>query len=84
NTKFVVTGDETQIDLPFQSPSGLILAKKILKNIPNISFVQFEVKDIVRHKLVRDIVVAYEKHHQKELEKRAESEKLKKTTDQKS
>lgn len=84
NTKFVVTGDETQIDLPFHSPSGLILAKKILKNIPNISFVQFEVKDIVRHKLVRDIVVAYEKHHQKELEKRAESEKLKKTTDQKS
>lgn len=84
NTKFLVTGDETQIDLPFHSPSGLILAKKILKNIPNISFVQFEVKDIVRHKLVRDIVVAYEKHHEKELEKRAESEKLKKTTDQKS
>ena len=84
NTKFVVTGDETQIDLPYQSPSGLILAKKILKNIPNISFVQFEVKDIVRHKLVRDIVVAYEKHHVKELEKRAELENLKKNKDQKS
>lgn len=84
NTKFIVTGDETQIDLPFQSPSGLILAKKILKNIPNISFVQFEVKDIVRHKLVRDIVLAYEKHHLKELEKKAELENSKKAKDQKS
>lgn len=84
NTKFIVTGDETQIDLPFQSPSGLILAKKILKHISNISFVQFEVKDIVRHKLVRDIVLAYEKHHIKELEKRAELENSKKVKDQKS
>src|SRR5665648_259295 len=67
NTKFVVTGDETQIDLPFQSPSGLILAKKILKNIKNISFIQFDVNDIVRHGLVRDIVLAYEKHHAHEL-----------------
>jgi phosphate starvation-inducible PhoH-like protein len=67
NTKFVVTGDETQIDLPFQSPSGLILAKKILKNIKDISFVQFDVKDIVRHRLVRDIVLAYEKHHVSEM-----------------
>lgn len=70
NTKFVVTGDETQIDLPLQSPSGLILAKKILKNIKNISFVQFDIIDIVRHRLVRDIVVAYEKHHAHELARR--------------
>jgi phosphate starvation-inducible PhoH-like protein len=67
NTKFVITGDETQIDLPYQSPSGLILAMKILRHIKGISFVQFEVKDIVRHRLVRDIVVAYEKHHAHEL-----------------
>ena len=82
NTKFVVTGDETQIDLPFQSPSGLILAKKILKNIPNISFVQFDVKDIVRHKLVRDIVLAYEKHHAYEMlrrEKEKDKYKIDKT-----
>lgn len=78
NTKFVVTGDETQIDLPFQNPSGLILAKKILKNIQDISFVQFDVKDIVRHRLVRDIVMAYEKHHVHELSKR---EKEKNQTD---
>jgi phosphate starvation-inducible protein PhoH and related proteins len=84
NTKFVVTGDETQIDLPFHSPSGLILAKKILKNIPNISFVQFEVKDIVRHKLVRDIVVAYEKHHALEIAKRVKPENQEKDKEQKS
>ncbi len=76
NTKFVVTGDETQIDLPTQSPSGLILAKKILKNIKDITFVQFDVKDIVRHRLVRDIVMAYEKHHVHELARR-EKEKIK-------
>jgi phosphate starvation-inducible PhoH-like protein len=75
NTKFVVTGDETQIDLPTQSPSGLILAKKILKNIKDISFVQFDVKDIVRHRLVRDIVMAYEKHHAHEIARR-EKEKI--------
>jgi len=75
NTKFVVTGDETQIDLPTQSPSGLILAKKILKNIKDISFVQFDVKDIVRHRLVRDIVMAYEKHHAHEVARR-EKEKI--------
>lgn len=67
NTKFIVTGDETQIDLPTQGSSGLILAKKILKSIKGISFVQFNVKDIVRHRLVRDIVSAYEKHHVQEL-----------------
>jgi phosphate starvation-inducible PhoH-like protein len=80
NTKFVVTGDETQIDLPYQSPSGLILAKKILKNIKDISFVQFDVKDIVRHRLVRDIVLAYEKHHAHELSRKSkekETEKVK-------
>lgn len=78
NTKFVITGDETQIDLPNQSPSGLILAKKILKNINGISFVQFDVKDIVRHRLVREIVIAYEKHHAHELSLR--DEKKEKTT----
>jgi phosphate starvation-inducible PhoH-like protein len=76
NTKFVVTGDETQIDLPSQSQSGLIVAKKILKNIKDISFVQFDVKDIVRHRLVRDIVMAYEKHHAYEISRR-EKEKIK-------
>jgi phosphate starvation-inducible protein PhoH and related proteins len=81
NTKFVVTGDETQIDLPLHCSSGLILANKILKNIKDISFVQFDVKDIVRHRLVRDIVLAYEKHHAHELMKKEEKILKEKTTD---
>jgi phosphate starvation-inducible PhoH-like protein len=51
------------------------VAKKILKNIKDISFVQFDVKDIVRHRLVRDIVMAYEKHHAHEISRR-EKEKI--------
>ncbi len=70
NAKFIITGDETQIDLPSIHQSGLIQAKKILKNIKDISFVQFDAKDIVRHRLVRDIVNAYDKYYQKELVKK--------------
>lgn len=60
NAKFVVTGDITQIDLPDRNQSGLLQAMKILKNIEGISVVLFDKKDIVRHKLVRDIVEAYD------------------------
>ena len=62
NTKFIVTGDETQIDLPRRSDSGLLQAMRILKGIDDIAVVRFDEKDIVRHKLVRDIVKAYEKY----------------------
>ncbi|MGM0619817.1 MAG: PhoH family protein [Bacteroidota bacterium] len=62
NTKFIITGDITQIDLPRRSNSGLLFAMKILKNIESISVVQFNRNDIVRHRLVRDIVDAYDKH----------------------
>ncbi len=72
NAKFIITGDETQIDLPSASQSGLIQAKKILRNIDGISFVQFNTKDIVRHRLVRDIVEAYDQHYQKQLKKKEE------------
>ena len=60
NTKFVVTGDITQIDLADRNQSGLVQAMKILKNIEGISVVMFDKKDILRHKLVRDIVEAYD------------------------
>ena len=60
NAKFVVTGDITQIDLPDRNQSGLLQAMKILKDIEGISVVLFDKKDIVRHKLVRDIVEAYD------------------------
>lgn len=61
NTKMIVTGDITQIDLPVQQKSGLIDALDILKNIKGIAKIEFDVKDIVRHKLVQRIVEAYEK-----------------------
>ena len=75
NAKFIITGDETQIDLPSVYQSGLVQAKKILRNIPEISFVQFDVKDIVRHRLVRDIVNAYDAYYQKELARKEEIKK---------
>lgn len=64
NSHMVVTGDVTQIDLPEGKRSGLIEAIKILKNIENISTIRFTEKDVVRHKLVQDIIKAYEKHEE--------------------
>lgn len=56
NTKMIVTGDMTQIDLPSSQTSGLVQALKILKGVKGISFVELNKKDIVRHKLVTQIV----------------------------
>ena len=61
NTKMIVTGDMTQIDLPASQTSGLVQALRILKGVKGISFVELNKKDIVRHKLVERIVDAYEK-----------------------
>ena len=66
NAKFIITGDITQIDLPRKSHSGLIHALKILNKIKSISVIEFDKKDIVRHRLVRDIVDAYEKKAEEE------------------
>lgn len=60
NAKFIVTGDITQIDLPDKQQSGLLKALKILVDIPGISTIYFDKGDIVRHRLVRHIVGAYE------------------------
>ena len=65
NTKMIVTGDMTQIDLPHSQTSGLVQALKILKGVKGISFVELNKKDIVRHKLVTKIVEAYEKYEKK-------------------
>ena len=59
SAKFMITGDLTQIDLTQSKKSGLIHAKKILKDIKNISFVDLDEKDIIRHKLVKQIINAY-------------------------
>jgi phosphate starvation-inducible protein PhoH and related proteins len=60
NSKVVITGDITQIDLPERNQSGLLQALKILTNIEGIQVVHFDKRDILRHKLVRDIVEAYD------------------------
>lgn len=61
NTKMVITGDMTQIDLPHSQKSGLIEALKILEDIDDIAVIHLNEKDIVRHKLVTKIVEAYER-----------------------
>ena len=63
NSKSIVTGDITQIDLPSFSQSGLVQVKEILKGIDGVGFVYFDKGDVVRHKLVNDIINAYEKHY---------------------
>ncbi|MFV0268794.1 MAG: PhoH family protein [Draconibacterium sp.] len=74
NAKFIITGDITQIDLPRKSHSGLIQALKILKNIEGISTIHFDKKDIVRHRLVRDIVDAYDKHQEEREREKGKAE----------
>lgn len=76
NVKFIITGDETQIDLPSASQSGLLQAKKILRDIEDIAFVQFNLQDIVRHRLVRKIVDAYDKHSRQQMKRKEEKVKL--------
>jgi phosphate starvation-inducible PhoH-like protein len=61
NSKAIITGDITQIDLPSKITSGLIQVNSILKNIDGVGFIEFSKGDVVRHKLVKDIIEAYEK-----------------------
>lgn len=63
NSKAIITGDITQIDLPSKTKSGLIQAKEILQGISGVGFVYFDKEDVVRHKLVKDIIDAYEKNN---------------------
>jgi phosphate starvation-inducible PhoH-like protein len=65
NSKMVVTGDITQIDLPRDQDSGLVLVADILNDVEGIEFVRFGEEDVVRHKLVRRIVAAYNEHAQR-------------------
>ncbi|MBE0425558.1 MAG: PhoH family protein [Nitrospirae bacterium] len=68
NSKTVITGDVTQIDLPHGRISGLIEAEKILSDIEGIKFIYFSEKDVVRHKLVQKIVKAYERYEKRSTE----------------
>ena len=62
HSKVVVTGDITQVDLPNDRVSGLIEVKEVLRDIDGIEFIYFDEKDVVRHRLVQDIIKAYDRH----------------------
>ena len=59
SAKMIVTGDITQVDLPSNQPSGLVQGIALLNGIKGIGFVMLDAKDVVRHRLVRDIIEAY-------------------------
>jgi phosphate starvation-inducible PhoH-like protein len=65
NSKAIITGDITQIDLPAKQISGLVQIQDILKNIDGVAFIYLDKKDVVRHKLVKDIIHAYEEYSTK-------------------
>ena len=64
-SKAVITGDETQVDLPRHKHSGLLEAHRVLKNVAGIAVIEFDKRDVVRHPLVQRIVAAYEEHRGK-------------------
>lgn len=64
NSKIVVTGDITQMDLPDGKRSGLVEAMKVLRHVEDVETVRFTERDVVRHKLVQDIIKAYEKYEE--------------------
>ena len=82
NSKVVVTGDLTQTDLPYGQKSGLAAAVKILDGIDDIYIHYFTERDVVRHKLVQKIILAYEKH-ECEVARKAEERRAKLTEKQK-
>jgi len=82
NTKMIITGDRTQIDLPAPQRSGLIEAQRILKDIPGISFIEMSQKDIIRHKLVTRIVEAYAREDERRKAEREAHESEKKREEQ--
>ena len=75
NSKMIITGDMTQIDLPPRQTSGLVQALKILKNVKGLSIVKLSKKDIVRHKLVERIVEAYDEFDKEQKERQEEKNK---------
>jgi phosphate starvation-inducible PhoH-like protein len=72
DSKAVITGDVTQIDLPAEKRSGLVDATNILEGVEGIEFLYFSEKDVVRHPLVQSIIVAYERYEANSSNGRAE------------
>jgi phosphate starvation-inducible PhoH-like protein len=73
NSKVIITGDQTQVDLPVRQKSGLSEALKILQNVKGIGIVSLSGKDVIRHKLVKAIIEAYEKDQIEKDKQRNES-----------
>jgi phosphate starvation-inducible PhoH-like protein len=63
NSRAIITGDVTQIDLPSKMNSGLVQIQDVLRGVEGIAFVYLDRNDVVRHRLVKDIIDAYEKYH---------------------
>ena len=82
-SKAVVTGDLTQTDLPAGQRSGLLEAVKILRGIEDIAIHEFSDRDVVRHRLVQQIILAYEKHASKQNERRRVYSKSERTVEKK-
>lgn len=76
NTKMIVTGDRTQIDLPPSQKSGLVEAQRILQGIEGIAFIEMNKKDIIRHKLVTKIVEAYHRDDERKKQLREEAQQI--------
>lgn len=79
NSKLIITGDITQIDLPRRSDSGLVQIQEVLKGIQGISFVYFDKGDVVRHRLVAEIIDAYERYghkHEARADERFDSKRV--------
>jgi phosphate starvation-inducible protein PhoH and related proteins len=81
NSKVIITGDQSQVDLPSKKKSGLTEALHILKDVKGIGVVSLSGKDVIRHKLVKSIIEAYEKDDAQRDERR-ESYLRKKSTDE--
>lgn len=70
HSKAVITGDDTQIDLPDSQKSGLLVVQQILRDIKGIAFIRFDRTDVVRHQLVQHIIVAYERYEKEQRNER--------------
>lgn len=82
NGKMIITGDVTQIDLPHSQQSGLLHSMRVLHKVRGIARVEFDKKDIVRHKLVQRIVEAYEKEETYQQERKKEAEQQQPSADE--
>jgi phosphate starvation-inducible PhoH-like protein len=78
NAKAIITGDLTQVDLPKNQKSGLLKASRILNNVEGIGYIELDEEDVVRHKLVKAILRAYDKEHQREQEQEEQEMKVRK------